>query len=306
MAQYLSLETGIYPKEQLIVVDNTALETFRTCPMKYSLRIHQGLVVGKNPLGGAPPRSAALEFGGAIHKALDTLYLEESLEAAISVFYKQYTPPPQEKKRTLARGEAVLREYFDKWVDKISTYKAVMCELAFQHELGLAQTQKSGEWKVIYGGLVDKIVRLPNGELWCIDHKTSTLQTEAIALSYEMSNQFQGYLWGAVAGTQLSKVNGLYVDLLLIHPKNNDFMHHPIPYSENRMKQWKAGILHTAELVLKCWEDMQWPQFGQSACVQYHQLCAYYDICYADQPEQRESIKKSFFLHKPWKVLDAH
>ena len=86
------MKTGIYKDEHIIKVDNYALSEFRTCPRKFQHRIAQALVPGGISVSAESIKipDSPLLFGIAVHKALDTLFMEEHLPSAVDAFLEAY------------------------------------------------------------------------------------------------------------------------------------------------------------------------------------------------------------------------
>jgi hypothetical protein len=299
------MRAGIHHDKRLIFVDNTALQEFRTCPAKFQWRINRGLYEARLEMSGnePPPVSAPLLFGGAMHTALDELYGAQSPKGAGQAFLDAFQPPPDDPKRTAIRGIEMLTEYWDTWGHVIDGYSGIVCETSFRAPMGQVIHPATGEpWDVVYSGLIDKIVTDPEGNTFCIDHKTSTMQTAALSRSYNMSNQFQGYMYGARHAPGLGfEIDHLVVDLLLLFPRNNKFERHTLSYDEERQADWKKDIFSTVRQILLADHDQQWARYGQQSCVTFHQLCQFYRLC--NSPAWNvESEIESFYGENFWEA----
>jgi len=250
-----------------------------------------------------PPTSAPLLYGSAMHTALDHLYGEQSTKEAGKAFLEAFQPPPDDPKRTPLRGIQMLTEYWEEWESIVDNYSNIICETSFRAPLGEVKHPITGEiWDVIYSGLIDKIVTGPDGNVFCIDHKTSTLQTAALAQSYNMSNQFQGYMYGARHAPGLGfPVDYLIIDLLLLHPKNNKFERHVLEYNEERQEDWRKDILATIRQILLADSDDVWSRYGQQSCVTFHQLCQFYRLCNSPTWNVQEQID-GFYGENFWEA----
>jgi hypothetical protein len=298
------MRAGIHHDKKLIFVDNTALQEFRTCPAKFKWRIDRGLFEAKLEMSGEPPpTSAPLLFGASMHSALDHLYGDQSPRMAGEVFLEAFQPPPDDTKRTPIRGIEMLTEYWKRWSSIIESYTSVITETSFRAELGhVTHPITKDTWRIVYSGLVDKIVTQADGSVMCIDHKTSSLQTAALAKSYNLSNQFQGYIFGARNAPGLSvPVDGLIIDLLLLYPVNNKYERHVIDYDEDQQESWKRDIKGTVRQILMADHDSIWPRYGQQSCVTFHQLCQFYRICKSPDWNQENEIE-SFYGVNFWEA----
>lgn len=152
------------------------IETFDTCPLHYKLDYI--LQVPKLPSG-------ALSFGNAIHESLRETYnwlrsefgvpqtkLHESndlvLEKALEFYQKHWSPIGFEsKEHELSRfedGKRVLKDFIDYDLDQ--QYEIVDLEKPFTFHL-------APDLKI--GGRIDRIDRLPTGQIEIIDYKTGQL-----------------------------------------------------------------------------------------------------------------------------------
>ena len=275
------MKTGIYKDEHIIKVDNYALSEFRTCPRKFQHRIAQALVPGGMAVSTESIKipDSPLLFGIAVHKALDTLFMEEHLPSALDAFLEAYQPVPEDPKRTPGRGVRLIENYAKRWMKEDNIYNTVDSELYFESSLGHIDIDGT-EWEIRYGGLIDKILS-DNTNLICMDHKTSTWESQYLVPSYTLSNQFVGYIWAAQQIPEYSKVNNFIVDVLLMSPKNDSFFRSSLSMNETILAEWKRGIEVTCAQILRMHYDNFYPMYGKDACTSWNRLCPYFDICSA-------------------------
>ena len=119
--------------------------------------------------------------------------------------------------------------------------------------------------------------------------------SQFLAVAYELNPQFLGYLYGAIHELNLDP-DALIVDILLMKPKNNDFMRHEIRAEETKLEEWKQGIMQTAELILRNHlVDEFFRQDGYPACTDWNRLCPYFYLCNS-QGESREGNRESLYI----------
>ena len=297
------MKAGIYPDERVIKVDNYALGEFRTCPRKFQHRIEQNLVPGgfmADPHSVKIP-DAPLLFGIAIHKALDAMFMQESLEIAQEEFLEAYQPVPEDARRTPGRGLRLLEAYWKRWRDDDKAYDTVTSELYFEFELG-SMPVYGESWTVVYGGLVDKILDL-DGKLLCMDNKTSTWESQYLVPSFQLSNQFIGYVWATQQIPQYESCNDFIVDVLLISPKNDSFFRSELNMSQEIIDEWKRGIIVTCQQILSMHKDKFFPMYGKDACTSWNRLCPYFDICGASHGF-RDTVQNTQYSKLVWDTSD--
>jgi hypothetical protein len=240
---------------------------------------------------------APLLFGIAIHKALDAMFMQESLEIAQEEFLEAYQPVPEDIRRTPGRGLRLLEAYWKRWHEDDSRYDTVTSELYFEFELGSMPVY--GEtWKVVYGGLVDKILAVDN-KLLCMDHKTSTWESQYLVPSFQLSNQFIGYVWATQQIPEYENCNDFIVDVLLISPKNDSFFRSELNMSQDIIDEWKRGIIVTCKQILSMHKDEFFPMYGKDACTSWNRLCPYFDICGASHGF-RDTVQNTQYSKLVW------
>lgn len=175
--------------------------TFKQCRRKWDLssRIRQNL----KPK--APAK--ALEFGTAIHAALEVYYQPEMWDAdremvhymAINEF-RHVTKTQMEgrdseedlidKKERLELGIGMLENYFA-WAPSRDKFRPVMVEVKFEVPI---PGFKSLDPLPMYRGRLDLLVEDEDGRYWIIDHKT-TARMDDNELFLELDEQCGSYAW---------------------------------------------------------------------------------------------------------------
>jgi len=296
------MKAGIYPDEHIIKIDNYALSEFRTCPRKFQHRIVESLVPGgftKSPDQIKTP-DAPLLFGIAIHQALDSLFMQENLPLAIDVFLEAYQPVPEDKKRTPGRGVRLIENYAKQWQTQDKVYDTVQSELYFEFELDIIVTKLDSAplWKIIYGGLIDKIL-LHDDNIICMDHKTSTWESQYLVPSHQLSNQFIGYVWATQQIPEYTSCENFIADILLISPKNDSFYRSELNINTNVINEWKQGITTTCNQIIQLYYADFFPMYGKDACTSWNRLCPYFDICGASH-DFRSTVKSTQYSKLTW------
>ncbi len=288
------MRTGIDPETKTIVLDNYSLALFRSCPRKYQHRILQGyqpLPIDYRPEQEEAPLPAALGFGLGIHEALDMLYASQNLNSALRKFQEVYTNPGEDSKRTVERGVELLTEYRAKWKSDDERIDQLICETTAGTQIGQIE-----DYAVMYYGRIDK-VEFSNGRWLCKDHKTSSWESQYLATAYEQSQQFLGYFYLTKEALKIP-CEGIIVDILLMKPKNNDFIRYEIRPSSAQIQEWQRNILTQAGMLLQCYKQEFFPQYGHPACAEWNKICPFFLIC--NTQEHREAIEESQFKEDYW------
>lgn len=141
----------------------SALDTFRSCPLKYKYQEIDRIKV---------PKSKEQFFGTLLHNTLKIIHtpgiLSPTLEQALDFYAKNWNAEifsdENEERAAFSQGVAMLQDYYKK--NDISKINIVDLESRFQVEMG-------GEGdKHRIGGIIDRIDRTENG-FEIIDYKTT-------------------------------------------------------------------------------------------------------------------------------------
>ena len=262
------MKTGIHHDH--IRLDNHSIQTFRECPRKFDLRINNGLIPADFAGRGHVPDPALL-FGLAIHEALDVLFAQQDLQLAIDTFLDAFSPVPEDAKRTPGRGVSVLEGYYNTYFEEDAAWELVQTEQKFEEQIGTV-----AGLPVIYTGLIDKILTIGDRTI-LMDHKTSSWDSPTLATSFQLHNQFLGYAY--IAKQKGIQADSMIADILLIKPKNNDFVRYEIDIDQPKLDEWQQGIMQTIEMMLSCHSANFWPQYGKDACTSWNRLCPFFELC---------------------------
>jgi PD-(D/E)XK nuclease superfamily len=290
-------------------LDNSKLETFMLCPQKYAYRFEEHLLPIERK------RDSALMFGGAIHKALETLYKGTAFEqvecplhtpdlacarcrgATIprisATFLKQYQDDPDDPKeiRTVDRGLDLLVQYLSKW--RREGFKVIAVEIPFElpfYPEGVT---------FVYVGRIDLFVDWEGVSL-VVDHKTTTRFGMIFDSSFKLSGQFTGYMRGAAHKFGRHVTNGL-VNAMRVTSKIDDSSFARI-YTQRTPEDfdvWERQVNHLAGEILKMRAAKFFPKSAPFACGAYNRVCEYYPLCIS-AAQTRETLKQSSYEKVPW------
>jgi hypothetical protein len=286
-------------------LDNSKLDTFMLCPQKYAYRYEEHLVpVDKK-------RDSALMFGGAIHKALETLYKGTGFEmvpcplgpcprcrdlhiprisATFLKYYQDDVDDPREI-RTVDRGLDLLVQYLNKW--RREPFKAIAVEIPFE----LPFQTYGVTFKYI--GRIDLLA--DNGGIpTVVDHKTTTRFGMVFDSSFKLSGQFTGYMKGAEAKFGQPVFNGL-VNAIRVTTKIDDSSFARI-YTQRTPEDfdvWDRQVKHLAAEILEMRAEGYFPKSAPFACGAYNRICEYYPLCIS-AAQTRATLKESAYRVEPW------
>jgi PD-(D/E)XK nuclease superfamily len=286
-------------------LDNSKVETFHLCPQKYEYRYEEHLV----PIDRK--RDNPLMFGGAIHRALESLYRGTGFDSVpcplgpcarcegqpipniSAVFLSNYTDDPNDPKeiRTVDRGLDLLAQYLMKW--RREPFKVIAVEVPFELEWDLRVI------KFKYIGRIDLIAE-QDGIYMPVDHKTTTRFGMVFDSSFKLSGQFTGYMRateqrvGQPVYTALA--NALRVTTRI---EDASFARIYTSRTPEEFDIWEENVRDAARQITEMRAARFWPRHAPFACGAYNRVCEYYPLCIASA-QTREILKKSAYEVIPW------
>jgi hypothetical protein len=298
-------------------LDSSKIETFHLCPQKYAYRYEEHLVPADRK------RDSPLLFGGAIHRALETLYKGTAFEGVpcplgpcarcegkeiprmSAVFLSNYSDDPDEPReiRTVDRGLDMLAQYLMKW--RKDPFKVIAVEVPF--ELDWCVDTDSNPFSerpanVIqfkYIGRIDLIAE-QDGVIFPIDHKTTTRFGQVFDTSFKLSGQFTGYMRGTEQKTGQPVFTAMANALRLTTKiEDGSFARIYTSRTPEDFDIWETNTSHAARQIVEMRAAGFWPRSAPFACGAYNRVCEYYPLCIS-AAQTRETLKKSAYDVVPW------
>jgi hypothetical protein len=308
--------------ELLVILDNTTIETFTTCPAKYLLRIREGL---------APKKvSSALNAGKVLHSGLEVWYKTGDLGQALQACKDKWDPTivsddfrnlekilgtlvtytknyPTEKFKILGvdTGDTIVEDsftlptgmvldmcpvcHFDHAKEHTAVREAYLSGKCFNCDLPLEPIQ--------YGGIFDLLVDWA-GTLYVLDHKTTTQFGQYYHTQWKPNNQITGYVWGA---QELSgrKVGGAVINVIAWYKASpTKFDRHITTRDAHDIVEWKENVRQIANLIHRANLLGEYPLVTKS-CIMYGK-CEYHMLHESSNPQVREGLKSMYYEHRPW------
>ncbi len=277
------------------VWDYSTLSSFQTCRKKYYWEHVRNL--------RPKMKGVALEFGGAIHEGLDVYYKqvatvgnEQAIKEAIAKFSGMYQDREGDELRTVANGVKMLEWYGKKYKDE--PFKTVgKPETGFVFFIG----------DVLYGGRIDLPVDW-DGNLWIMEHKTTTRLTGGYFDQYELDKQVTGYIIAAEEYFKERKVMGCIVNVMepwkeLIRPTSKSkspedhFLRKPITRSTFVKERFKLNVQRIVRDITWCHENNEFMEAEKKeVCQYYNRPCPYLQLC--QYGENERTIENEYVVEK--------
>lgn len=319
-----NLLTHLEGNDYLMVIDNSAMEKFTTCPTS----AYNYLVLGRE----AQARNAALTFGGAVHAGLEKLLLggeyNEVADAIRQHFLKH--PAPPDEYRTEANAIEVLIHYSER--AKLPDYEwtillnesAPIIERGFELPLGVLnvgaditlpcwpEPRRVDNVHVAWSGRMD-LLAFAHGRNRVVDHKTTSIAGDQFVQEFQLSNQTQGYVWAAQQIYPEHEVSGFCLNAIHLKrpvkgcgltergPRGGDpalnFFRSYFEYSPDRLAQWERNTLAICSDFVHCLVRNHFPMhfkwcFGKYGACPYHVACTVDDTIVRERILTSEAFKK--------------
>lgn len=325
------LLTHLHGDDYLLVVDNSAIETFTTCnryAYHYLVHAREGHA-----------RNAALTFGGAIHVGLEHIERDEGREAwsetdtaKYVVQYFQDNPTPTDEYRNPVTALEVLAAYRERrklpdyqW-EVVSDNQGPLIERPFEIPLGVLEVNSEihlphwenarfvGKVHVAWAGRIDEVVHVHNLNR-VADHKTTSIAGDQFTGDFHLNNASIGYVW---AGQQLwpeKNISGFCLNAIHLRkpiagvpltspgPRGGkpalDFFRAYFDYSQERINAWEDNAMTLVEDFLTCLVREQERGAGRGFpmhtkwCFNKYGKCQFHDVCTVDQHEARMRLLHS-------------
>lgn len=287
-------------------LDSSKVDAFHLCPQKYAYRYEEHLV----PVDRK--RDSPILFGGAIHKALETLYRGTAFEKIAcplgpcarckgneiprfaATFLANYIDDLDDLReiRTVDRGLELLGMYLAKW--RREPFKVLAVEVPFELSY---ETYDLLTFKYI--GRIDLIIDY-DGTPMTVDHKSTTRFGMVFDSSFKLSGQFTGYMKGGskVVNREITSAlaNALRVTTKIDDASFARIFTHRTP---EEFDTWEAELRYVASEVVRMRETKFWPKSAPFACGAYNRICEYYPLCIS-AAQTRETLKQAAYEYLPW------
>lgn len=324
------------PGHFLLVLDNSAMEKFVTCP-----RSAEYYLVRRRE---AHARNAALTFGGAVHIGLECIERGEdevpTAQKVLKFFTENPTPPDEYRTPTTAlevlAHYRVRRTFPDFEWQVLSDDNGLLLERAFELPLGVIEVNdyikmpwlNSGDNNgkgifcdaihVAWSGRIDAIAHV-NGMARVVDHKTTSIAGDQFIQDFQLSNQTVGYLWAARQLWPDLSINGFCLNAIHLKKPSKgqglmdrgarggdpplNFFRAFFEYSDARVAEWEHNALTLSEDFVHCLVRGYHPM-ATKWCFGKYGKCQYHDVCVME-PNVRESILMSdMYKQVTWNPTD--
>jgi hypothetical protein len=315
-----------------LLIDNSSLEHFTTCPRQ----AHYSIVRRLKPTGERVP----LIFGGIIHKILEARYracttlhaqTQEVTNVMLATAQREFDKwtPPEDDFRTFSCAVELIRRYEDAYpFEQFEVVRGLdgspMIEVPFAIPLGEIAINSDFTYldlstnqvitrhvktiKLVWMGRIDLVYLSENGGgLYVMDHKTTSVMGPSYFSAFTIAHQMYGYAWAVeqLCGKQVSAVviNALGVRKPTRTGNAFEFKREVIPVQRGLLDEWKRDCIYiVADFVEMCRRGYM-PKHT-AWCVGKFGECPFRKVCTLESTEQREVMLTSGeFVANDWSPL---
>jgi hypothetical protein len=310
--------------DNTLFIDNSRLEQFTTCPRQAQYAVIDRMT--------SSATKQALSFGEAMHLALELRYklighgpvtadLTSRQDWLLEEYFK-VKPCPLEDHRNLGYGTQMMRDYNKFYPREDFTLLEPMSLPIDPNLSSLTRPAGSGPYVVeqpfsVYLGEVNGVkvvwtgrMDLPlekDGNLYVMDHKTSSMGGDYFFQEFFNSSQLLGYCYATqkvlkrpVKG---AIINAMFTRKITATGQGIGFQRAVIPFDQDRITEWQFNTLSVVGNFLQMVKDGFLPMHTKW-CVHKYGRCQYWDVCTLSA-EARDMMlnKTNAYIPDDWSPL---
>jgi len=259
------------------MLDNTQLNTYKSCPFQYLLRYKSGY---KRREEGVAEHHAS--FGSAIHKGLEAIYNGKTALATDVAFASEY--PTQLDETDLAKTQEnglILLQAYNRWrVSMDSDLEILSVEKPFTFQAA------PGHDYLIKPDLV--VRKRSTQEIYGLDHKTTekSLKSNRYWNQFDPSDSITSYCAGIEA--EFGSCGGLWINALSCGYRKKKYKGEPAGFhydfqrqlftrTAHQVEQWRIDLAWWLAQKRETERSQHWGKNAPGACY----FCSFRPICQA-------------------------
>lgn len=293
-------------------IDNSALETLQTCPRAFEYSKLEKRIINKP--------TPALNFGAAIHVALDVRAQGGDYPTQIAAMEKHFAENPQEdeEKRDLNWAVELDKKYNEIYHTEPFNYLKdkdgkVLTELSFALPLfDYPMYEDEKPIPVIYTGRIDLPV-LWNGTICIIDHKTASRLGQSYFDEKQMSAQLIGYCWAfeQLTGQQVTHfcIDAIRTGQIPAKPQGGieawwreTLQRQRYPVTPEQLVEWKKNTIALVEEFFYHYKKRFFPQ-KTVWCSGKYGKCQYFGVCTYPADKRASILASDEYVDNIWSPL---
>lgn len=294
-----------------LLIDNSRYENFTICP-----RRGQHAIIDRRV---EEEERSALTFGNHLHAALKLRYMlchnkavSEKVEARQMVLLEHLwnaRPTQLGDHRTLGLAQDVIARYNVQYKDEpfqlVELKGNKLVEEPFALPLGIVDGIK-----IVWTGVID----LPSawsGELFVMDHKSSSIGGDYFFQDFINSSQMMGYCW-VIREQYKIKVHGAVINALFVKkpPKTEkakdpiSFVRQKIYFENDRLDEWRDNTLRDIQDFLTYYKEGYYPMHT-TQCIRKYGACPYFNVCNLIPQARGAYLASAVFRDDTWDPIHS-
>ncbi len=294
-------------------IDNSLLSTWRECPREHE---YENLEKRK-----AVFAKAALNYGKAMHVALAGLVLScgneytkadlVKLNALLATHFERF-PQPLDDHRQLGLAQETLKRYVKMYEIEPWTILQANGFPMVERLVWFPGFMECNGVPINVYGLLDLVVT-KYGEVWIIDHKTTSMLGTMFDFEMQTTWQMKGYAWlfkqafgrmpmgyivdaiRSLAPSEKIAGNGATLDKWW----TDQFRRLPFFVNEAQLAEWEDNTKQVIEEIL--WQHGRgFYPMNDKSCVTKYGRCQFYDVCTLPQAQRLVALNSNNFEDNTW------
>lgn len=298
-------------------IDNFALTMYQTCPAKFKLRMIEGW---------SPRRSsAALNAGQVLHRGIEEWYRTGDVTKSVLACRDAWPiEHPVDDWRTLEKVQSTLVEYIREYAAQDKAWNIIgapddpMLEVSFTLPTGMYLDCPYCGWRwhagyegntcpniecraplepIEYGGIFDMAIE-QIGQVYVVDHKTTTQMGPSYFNQYKPNNQMSGYIWaaGELSGR---RVGGAIINAIgWYRASKTKFARQITTRTADDLRIWKENVRQVANNIARANRTGEYP-LNTSACTLYG-LCEFHSVHSLGDERTQQRYLEQQYVRENW------
>ena len=311
--------------DDCFLIDNSSLERQTTCPRSAEYYLC-------NRREGSDSRPA-LGFGGAVHKVLETRYLNlgkpldevrRLMVASADAAFTTYEPPAEDY-RNYDMMMRLIDGYLERYPIEEGTnyvHNSTPCievpfalpigtldvnaDLTIRRPDGSIVSRHVKTITVVWTGRIDRIYE-HCGRLYLQDHKTTSMMGPTYFREFDLSHQVYGYVYSA--SKLLNKtIYGFCVNTIACRRptktgKALEYERYIVPLDQSLLEEWLEDTLHIVSDFIEMARRGYFPKHTKW-CVGKYGVCPYQPICSLPPAHREMMLLSGTYKDVTWSPLN--
>lgn len=271
------------------------------CPLKYKRRILEGRK--------SRDESGALGAGQAMHAGLADWY-RTSLLPSMSPAQRQElglngirnawpVKHPVDDWRDLTKVSDVFRGYVKEYPTESFTVlgdaNVPLVEIPFS--IILPVTTDEGR-KIVYGGIFDTLI-LWMGQVYILEHKTTSVFGSSYFNEFKPNNQVDGYVYAAQQLTGRPVAGALINAIAWYRVGKTKYERQVTTRTPADLEEWLRNMQASASEIEWHHKHNRWPM-RKNSCVTKYGPCEFHHVDKLGNPHERDSVLNTDFVIEMW------